>query len=299
MSEVATSVVSNASAPIQGEAEVQESQTVETPEVVAVPEKKDDFLAPKFAALSRKEKQVRAEEARIKAERAEIQRLREEYESKSKTSQDSESEFMAKLKKNPLKTLSEMGFSYEQLTQMQLNDENPTPQMLIEQMRAEMEEKYSKELNSVKETLKEKEEREAKDKYEAAVSGYRSELSSFVESNADKYELIVANDATDLMFETAEAFYEATKAEGKPRVPSHQEIADAVEAHLEERAREILKLKKFQTAPKTEAKPGAKNPQTAPTLSNTLAAEVPKSGLKLLTEDQSKKEAAKLLRWNE
>jgi hypothetical protein len=153
-----------------------------------------------------------------------------------------------------------------------------------------------KENCGVKETLKQKEEREAEARMEAAVSGYKQELSTFVEQNAEKYELVAANNATDLMFEVADEFFKAT---GK--VPSHEEVAQAVEEHLEEQIAEIAKLKKVQTkfgtlsAPKTEAK----TKETAPTLSNTLAAEVPKSGTKLLTDDESKREAAKLIRWEE
>lgn len=288
MSDVTVTPV-EASGPIQGV----ETPAVETPQTTQPEEtlKPQDFLAPKFAALTRKEKMVRAEAARVAAERAEIQKMREEYESKSKASQESESAFIQKLKANPLKALKEHGYDFEKLMEMQLNDENPTPQMqmqmLEEKLRAEMEEKYGK----LTETLKEKETREAQEQYDRAVNGYKAQITDFVTQNADTYELILNNAATDLLYETAEEYW---KQYGE--VPDNKKIADAVEAHLEEQANQIFKLKKFQKLqPKTE--PKAIDTKAAPTLSNTLSAEVPKSGTKQLSEQQSLELAASLLRW--
>lgn len=257
--------------------------------------KSQDFLAPKFAALTRKEKQIRDMERQVRAQQAEVERLRSEYETKSKSNAESESQLMAKLKSNPLKALKEFGYDFEKLAEMQLNDENPTTEMQLKQieerLRSEMEEKYGK----LNETLKQKEEREAKERYDAAVNGYKHEITSFVSQNSDKYELILNNGptGTDLLFETAEEYFNQTG-----RVPDHAEIADAVEAHFEEQANQIFKLKKFQKLqPKTE--PKAMTSETAPTLSNTLSAEVPKSGVKQLDEQQSLELAASLLRWGQ
>jgi hypothetical protein len=297
MSDVQTTeVVQETSAPIEG---VQEENNQSQEVKVQVPEKaeeskKEDFLAPKFAALSRKEKQIREMEKAIKTQQAEVEKMRQEWESKSKSTQESESQLLQKLKKNPLKALQELGYDFDKLTEMQINEQNPTPQMLIEQIKEELRAEIQKEVGGVKENLKEKEIQEAKERHEAAVNGYKSELQEFVSQASDKYELILANDATDLMFETAEAYYQQT---GK--VPSHEEVADAVEEHLEERAKEILKLKKFQTAQKPEASKAEQPAKTAPTLSNTLAAEVPKSGSKYMSAEQSLAEASKLLRWGD
>jgi hypothetical protein len=295
MSDIATSLVGTPTSPVQStEPESKVAEGTEQPKVEEGAKPKDDFLAPKFAALTRKEKQVREMERAVKAQQAEIEKMRTEWESKSKASQESESQLLSKLKKNPLKALSELGFSYEQLTEMQINDENPTPQMLMEQMRAELEAKMEEKYGKITENLKEKEEREAREQYETAVNSYKSELSEFVKANAETYELIAANNATDLMFESAEEYFKKYQ-----QVPDMQELAKAVEEHLEERANDILKLKKIQNkfakAP-AETKPSK---ETAPTLSNTLAAEVPKSGSKLLTAEQSLKEAAKHIRWND
>lgn len=288
--------------PIQGITEPQPNAVPET----KAEKPKDDFLAPKFAALTRKEKQIREYERSLRAKEAELQSKFAEYESKSKATQESESQLLASLKKNPLKFMAEHGLTYEQLTEMQLNEQNPTPAMEMQKLREELREELLKEIGGVKETLKEKEEREAKEQFARAESAYKSELSDFVKNNAETYELILANDAFELMYETAHAYYQQSVKDYEaglikaPKVPSHEELAKAVEAHLEEQIEGIAKLKKVQSkfSNLKPAEPKQPQTQTAPTLSNTLASEVPKPGSKLMSDEESKREAAKLLRWN-
>jgi hypothetical protein len=294
MSDVTTTVVGAPTSPVEG---IKESQIdAANIEAAPEPEPKKDFLAPKFAALSRKEKEVREKERAIKAQLAEFEKQRSEFESKSKSAADGESALLAEMRKNPLKFMEKHGLTFEQLTEMQLNDQNPTMEMQMAQMRAELKAEMEETYGKLSESLKEKEEREANEKYQAAVNGYKAEMTTFVSANPDKYELILANDATDLLLETAEAYFAETQAQGNPRVPTYEEVADAVEAHFEEQAKQILKLKKFNTAQKPEPGPSK---QTAPTLSNSQSAELPKSGTKRLTDEESKREAAKLIRWFE
>jgi hypothetical protein len=277
--------VADATAPIQGVTDAA------APEVQPAAEPKD-FLAPKFAALTRKEKQIREYERSLKAKETELQAKFADYETKSKSTANNESQLLAKLKSNPLKFMTEHGLTFEQLTEMQLNNENPTTEMQMAQMRADLEAKMEEKYSKLNESLRQKEEREEREAVERAETGFKSSLNEFVSANPEKYELITANAATELMFDTAKAFYEETK-----RVPSFEEIADAVEAHLEEQATALFKLKKFQKLqPQTAPKPSTT--QAAPTLSNTLAAEVPKSGTSKLSEEQSMELAAKMLRWN-
>lgn len=290
-----TTVVANVDAAIS--AEPQESQIenqVEGAEQVSAESaesKKTDFLAPKFAALTRKEKAIRQYEAQVKAKEAELQKRLAEIEGKSKEIEGSQKSFEEQFKANPLKALKERGITLEQLMEMQLNDENPTVDMKLERMKQELESKALSEVEQLKKMLKEKEEAEAQMKYEKAVEGYKNELANFVKANADTYELIVANNATDLMFEVAKEYYDST---GKTL--EIEEVAKAVEAHLEEEAKKIFELKKFK---QTSQKPEANSMKTAPTLSNTAAATVPQNGIKKLSNEESLREAAKLIRWQD
>jgi hypothetical protein len=255
-----------------------------------VAEKKQDFLAPKFAALTRKAKEIKAQEQSIKNREAELSKRIAELEGRSKESDTKIKSFEQSFKENPLKALKERGITMEQLIEMQMNDENPTVDMKLKRMQEEMESKALSRVEELEKRLQAKEEEEANAKYNQAVDGYKSELGKFVTQNADAYELIAANGATDLMFEVAENYYKETK-----KVPDIKEVADAVEAHLEEEARKIFELKKFKQASQQKTQTS----KTAPTLSNTAAANVPSNGSKKLTAEESLREAAKLIRWDD
>ncbi len=295
MSEVSTSLVqATESAPIEGIKAAEQAPESQAPEVKVPESKEPEFLAPKFAALTRKEREIRQMEKAVKAQQAEIEKMRSEWEQKSKASQDQESQLLKKMRENPLKFMKEHGLTFEELTQMQLNDENPTPEMQMRKLKEELENGYKTELEQLKQQMKEKEEKEAKDQWEKAVTAYKGELENFVKNNTDTYELVASRpNGVELMFETAQSFYEQTG-----EVPEIEKLAKAVEEHFEEEAKQILKLKKFQTAQAPKA-PEAKTKEAAPTLSNVLSAQTPKSGEKYLSDEESKKRAAALIRWNE
>jgi hypothetical protein len=268
-----------------------EAQSEEAAEPEAAEKTKEDFLAPKFAALTRKEKQIKAYETQVKAKEAELTKRLAELEGKSTESEGKLKSFETGLKDNALKMLKERGITLEQLIEMQMNDENPTVDMKLKRFQEEMEAKAMSRVEELEKKLRDKEENEAKSQYEKAVEGYKSELGNFVSQNAETYELIAANGATDLMFQVAEEYFQSTK-----KVPDIKEVADAVEAHLEAEARKIFELKKFKQA---SQKPQPSQQKTAPTLSNTSAANVPSNGAKKLTNEESLREAAKLIRWDE
>lgn len=260
-------------------------------EAAAEVKKPDDFLAPKFAALTRKEKQLREMEKSFKTREAEIEKRMKEIEERSKSASSTSQSAAEALKANPLKFMRDNGLTLDQLVQMQLNDENPTMDMKFDRYKQELESKTTKEIEQLKQSLKEKEEKEAQARYDAAVENYKQEVQAFIGQNADTYELISANNAHNLVFEVAEQYFNDTQ-----KVLDMKAAADAVEAHLYDEASKIMKLKKFQQTSQTPgAKPAA---ETAPTLSNTQASEVPKNGSQRLSDEESKREAAKLLRWN-
>jgi len=297
MSEVATSLAGSPTMPVSGEQSPE--VTPENTEISAEPqetpeakEQKTDPFAPKFAALSRKEKQIKQYEAQVKAKEAELTRRLAELEGKTKEADTKVQSFEEAFKQNPLKALKDRGMSLEDLIKIQMNDENPTVEMQMQRMKEELESSTKKELEALKNAMREKEEAEAKARYEQAESAYKSEIAAFIDSNSETYELIKANDATELMFEVAREYYQANK-----KVLDIKEVADVVEQHLEDEAKKILELKKFKQASQAQgAKPA---PKTAPTLSNTAAANVPSNGSKKLSNEESLKEAAKMIRWEE
>ena len=126
---------------------------------------------------------------------------------------------------------------------------------------------------------------------------YKNELTNFVNDN-DKYELIRANDAVDVVYEVIEQHYNETQ-----RILSKEEAADQVEAYLEEEVEKLLNLNKvksktgaLEASPKSEPTTPQKV-QKAPTLSNAHSATASNSS-RPLTREESVATAASLLKWS-
>jgi len=161
-------------------------------------------------------------------------------------------------------------------------------------MKQDLDSKYSKELEEIKNQLLEKEQREEQRKHEEVIENFKYQLTNFINNN-ENYELIRANDASSVVFDVIEEHWKATG-----RVMSNEEAADQVEAYLEEEADRLFKntskLKsRYSSAP--EPMP-TKEVKSSPTLSNSLTSPQTETKRKL-TKDESIAAAASLLRWNE
>lgn len=271
------------------------------PEASAEPQKPqiDEKVARQFAALSRKEKAIKQQEAQWRQQQQSLAQQMAEIKAENERMKREYEEYRKNIKTAPLKALEQEGLTFEQLTEMQLNGQNPTPEMLIKQMRAELETGYKSELEALKQQLAEKEAKQREEQESQTVQHYKSQISEHVTTNPDKYELINLNEASDLVFQVATEFYES---EG--RILSAEEAADFTEKYLEEEAKKVLNAKKFkaqQFKPKSETQPGDKSQtlqkEKSQTLSNDLSTEVPVGSSRKLTREQEIEEAAKLLRW--
>lgn len=303
MSEVPATVVSQEiSSPVQGLSAEDVAKTSQNPESTEIKTNEEpklqDRFAPKFAALSRKEKAIREQEAAVKAEKAQIEKMRAEIEEQKKAFESERTGWKSKLKEKPFEALKDEGLTYEQLTEIALNDQNPTPEMQMRRMREEMKAEFQKELEAVKAQLadkeakeKESEEKTAQEQYEAAVAQYRDQVKNVVDAN-DEFELIKTHDAYDLVVDVVKEYHANTGS-----ILPALDAAKHVETYLEDEAKKILSAKKFQ--PKVQAaKPDSNEPKNKATLTNNNASELPVNGKKLLSREESIQEAAKLLRFN-
>lgn len=293
---VAVGKFATTQAPEETKAEVT-APAVETPV-------KTDPLAPKFAALTRMDRDIKAKQAAFQAERKAFEAEKAELAKWREERDKGVTDYKSKLKTNPLQFLEENEVPFDQLVEMKLNDGKMTPEKLVAQMRADIDSKYGQELENLKASLKEKEDKAAQDSYDAAENGFKSSINDFLNSvdekdqidNKTTYEIIHAQNRQDLVFDVIKEHYETTKAEsadGNGRILSIKEAADAVEAHLYEELKKNLELKKF----KQTSTPAKETKQTAPTLSNTMSSEVPIKGEKQLSKEESLKNAAKMIRW--
>lgn len=274
----------------QEEPQVQEEAAEEKAE--QSPEEKDEF-ASKFAALSRKEKALRQREQEMQARIEEMEaQLKAKEEPKEPEQQELPLEY--RLKNDPLGTLDKMGLSYDKLTQLVLNDGKLPTDMQMELMRQDLDSKYGKEIEALKNQIEEREKAQEEAKYQETIDGFKYELNNFIDKNNEKYELISANNASDLVFEVIENHFKETE-----KVLSNEEAADAVEEYLLEEAKKLAESKKLKSIfGAAQPKPEVQERKAQPTLSNTLSSQSGvKSSERFVSDEQSKAEAARLLKW--
>ena len=256
------------------------------------PEKSDDFSR-KFAALSRREKEIRAKEVEYDKRIAELEERLGSFGKKPEPEPELPIEY--RLKKDPLRALEDMGLSYDKLTELALNDGKLTPEMQMRLMREELEGDYRKKFEELENRLIEKEKSDEQRRYDDIQRGFQNEIEDFVESNSDKYELIKANEANDIIYDVIEEHYNDTG-----RILDIEEAAEAVENYLEEEAEKIFRLGKFRS------KFGIENDfeqeesprQSQVTLSNAMSAQANERVGRKLSDEESKALAAKMLKWD-
>lgn len=282
------------------EQQAEQAQQVEEPAVEesATEEPKVDVdFSKKFAALSRKEKELRTKESVYEQKMQELQsRINELEASQSKepaVEQAPEVPLEYRIKKDPLGTLKELGYDYDMLTELVLNDGKLPNDVQMKLMREEIEKDYKSKYEELEKRMIDRDKADEEAKYKQVINNFKSEIDEFIGKDQDTYELINVNKANDLVYDVIEEHYNETG-----RVLGIQEAANAVENYLEEEAKKFLSLKKFskqQEAAQENAEP--KKP-TSPTLSNDHSVESLNQTDKKLSQEESVLNAAKLLRWD-
>lgn len=278
-------------APVEASAESVEA----TAEVEAQPEPQvsaqEERFAAKFAALSRKEKAVRQREAQLQQQMQDLEAKLKAFESQQSEVQNYKS-LPDRLKKEPFKVLQEQGLTFEQLAEMVLNDGKPTQEMIL----SEYEKKVMSKVQELEQKLAEKEVKEQEERYNAAINQFQGQLVDFINETPD-YELIRANDSADLVYNVIEEHFNETG-----EILSNKEACDAVEEYLLEEAKKLVdreKVKKLLSS-QTPSKTATPSGKSSPTLSNAQAAQASKqTAARRLSDEESKIEAAKLIKWND
>lgn len=275
--------------PLQDKAVEEEVDVLEeNSEEPKVEKKEETRISARFAALARREKQLLEREKAIK-----------DYEVKSK----SLSKAIENIKKDPMSALQEVGLTFEELAQAYLNGQNPdyepTPEEKIKQIEERLAQREQQEKEAVERAEQEKLEKEQK-RIEESISNYKANLKRQIDNEGDKYELIRANEAYDMVYDVIETYYKDNQQVLEPAV-----AMEHVEQYLEEQARKLLNLKKF--APKSteqaeevkDNSPDVRVSTPSPTLTNkqftaTTATAKPEG----LSREESLRRAAALIKWN-
>jgi hypothetical protein len=258
-----------------------------------------DPAASKFAALSRKEREIRQREQKFKSESAAM-------EQRIKALEAREQEFEQAWKQNPLEAMKKRGIDYKELTEKYVLHEEPTAEQkqmeYIKSLEAKFDALESQLKQKEESTKKQQEELQAKSA-EQAKTNYINHLTEFVNKNNDKYEMIAKNDAVNLIYEVMETHYENTKdpETGEGKLLTEEQAADEVENYLFSEAKKLIESNKIKNlfAPKAEATIEPKKSSQSATLSNTLSQQAPIVSEEYLSDDESKRRVAALLKWND
>lgn len=202
---------------------------------------------------------------------------------------------------NAMAVLQHMGISYQDLTNIVLND-GKKPDPTAEERIAQLEQQL-KDLRQAKDDDAQKQEN---DKIESTINQHKATLKAAIDNAADDYELVVAHQAYDAVYEVIEQHFIQTLEEyGEGELLPWNEAAGLVEKHLEEQAQPFLKAKKFQPKPPAPTgeqpapTPTGQRPEasSAPTLSNDMVSPAAAPSGEYLSEEESKRRLAERLRW--
>lgn len=275
-----TTTTESAPPPAVIEAVATETPVVETAAPPAQVE--DDNFAKKFAALSRKEKELR----RVEEENKAIKDQYADYETAKKLA-----------KANPDEFLKKFGVTYEELTEYYINGRPK-----VDPKVAEIEER----LASFQKQAEEKEKKLQEENRNTAVSAYKTEIKSFVKSQGDKYEFINAAEAYDLVYQVTKEYFDEHKdkvAKIEEAILSNDQAAEMVEKYLEQELEVYTKTSKLRSkfAQKADSKletPAKIDVQNeSKTLTNSMTSSATNTQSKPLTREESLERAARLIKW--
>lgn len=250
--------LSNIAPPPSGLAPgAQLAQTDTSIEVPKATEATSEPVSPQFVALAKQERAIRKARIELEAQQAAWKREREGFVSKEQ------------LKADALKTLSEVGISYDQLVESQLNQTPPDPNQPLLDKIAELEKKLA--------GVDERFESQTKSSYDAAVNQIRKDATLLVDSDA-AFETIKATGQTEQIVDLIKKVFDA---EGE--VLPVEEAAKLIEEKLVEaeykRFETLSKLSKIKARmqPPTESDEATslQSQPTTTTLSNKGASQRP------------------------
>ena len=272
-------------------------KAIETPSA----EKPLDKMASRFAALTRKEKELQRKAQEHKAREEKLSQLAQIEEA---------------LQKDPLGLLQKYGHSYESLTEFVLTEGKLTPEKRLEKLEKSLQEERE---------AKQKAEEEAKAaaqkaEQEKAVQHFQGECQKVIDENPDAYEFSrLEENALPLMYQVAEEhFLQNVRLHGADHAMknllSAKEAADLIEAHYEEHYLKLANTKKLQSklssltnpAPAEESSKITNGHEAIiskekrpTTLTNAQQAQgtVPRKDPSEMTREEALEYAASLLRW--
>lgn len=195
-------------------------------------------------------------------------------------------------KEDPLALLEENNLTFDELTQFVLNNKSQTPELKVKAIE-DLVKALGKKLEDSITQLRAEEAQRKQANTDEALKHYKQELKKAISAKPDDYELIIANNAFDTVYEVQKVYWEQNGTD----LPV-EEAAEQVERFFYQQGEKLLKAKKFAPKPKVEEASDPVKPSTTLSDSAMAAPIVSPSESKRLSLEESKKNAAKLIRWD-
>ncbi len=234
----------------------------------------EESLSSHYAVLARKEKAIRQREQQLRQRESAAKALEEATKAPPKPSFD-ESKYVDKtrLTQDPFKVLSELGLTYDQLTELAINAPKPEQLALLNEIKT-----LKEEMQALKgETKKSFEDQQTAQRTEA-INQIRSEVKALVKMDP-QFETVRATNSVDDVVELIEKVYDKDGI-----LLTVEDAASQVEEYLMDEAIRLAKLKKIQQRlqPKASASTEVKTTSQTEkkplqTLTNSIASNRPVS----------------------
>lgn len=219
-------------APVEGTPEPKDAEG--TPE----PSPKEIELSEKFNQITAREKDLRDAEERIKTERESFGQTASELEETRK--------ILADFKNDPLAGLKALGIEFKDVAERVINDGAPTAEHRVAKLEREWADQRQAEQDAAAETATSKKESDEKlqaEEKDRAVAQTRKEIETAIEEGGDKFEMIRAQGAEELVFDVAAKVFRDTQ-----KILTWTEAAEKVEEQI------VAEVEKYLETPKFKAK---------------------------------------------
>ena len=231
--EVAEVVASDA--PVEGQA-VDADPTPAEGDSTPTQSPREIELSEKFSQITLREKDLRDAEARIKVEQETIGATASEIEETQK--------ILATFKDNPLAGLKALGIDFKDVAERVINDGEPTAEHRVAKLEREWIAKRDADqanADKAEEAKKESDKKLQVEAKERAVAQTQKDISAVIHEGGDKYEMIRAQGAENLVFDVAAQVYRDTK-----KIMTWEEAAGQVEKQITEEVEKFLETGKFK-----------------------------------------------------
>lgn len=240
--------------------------------------KPEDDLAHRFASLTRKERGILDRERKLSEREKKLIEIEAREELASK---------------DPLAYLEKRGLTLDQILKKAAGEDD-TPEAKIDSKLSVIEQKIA----DYEKKEAEKEAGRVQGEHQKAVAAFRDNIKLEVGKEAEKFEAIIETDSYDLVFDLCQRYYEEHS-----EIPPIEWAAQEVEKELTEQARKFAALKKLAKTNASDAvvTPNETDPQSqekpAPTINSKMTPEPTVPQKRRLTDEESLREAAKLIKW--